>query len=384
MRFARSISSDGCSSRWRPISFRNSCSASVVASRAAASSSGTAPARGRSRRAARCRGCPAAGRGARGRPRPGRAPVRARRPRRGGCTLLLPTVDQRGDGSCKRVTAGRGHAGICRLRFRGALNAAASARFGGDGAWNPRCTSPGETGFKRTERRRRDPGEPDGAVATAERQDGSPPMASRAQREDAGAASARAAARAPPRRPRSPPRASASTTSSAASTGARASSAGSSRSVSPRCSPRSLVAAGAAIGLTGDGSRGDRRAPRSSASAAASRCSSCSCSPTTRAGTSPAACRASTAAARASGRWAIGLIVTVGAGASRRSCSATSTTCSSSSTCPRSPSRRASRSRRGGAITLAISIVATVLAAVAGGKAGERYHRRVDRAGFVD
>ncbi len=38
----------------------------------------------------------------------------------------------------------------------------------------------------------------------------------------------------------------------------------------------------------------------------------------------------------------------------------------------------------GGALTLAISIVATVLAAVAGGKAGERYHKRVDRAGFVD
>ena len=31
IRLARSISSDGVSSRWRPISFRNSCSASVVA-----------------------------------------------------------------------------------------------------------------------------------------------------------------------------------------------------------------------------------------------------------------------------------------------------------------------------------------------------------------
>ena len=38
----------------------------------------------------------------------------------------------------------------------------------------------------------------------------------------------------------------------------------------------------------------------------------------------------------------------------------------------------------GGAIALAVSIVATVLAAVAGGKVGERYHQRVDRAGFVD
>jgi hypothetical protein len=38
----------------------------------------------------------------------------------------------------------------------------------------------------------------------------------------------------------------------------------------------------------------------------------------------------------------------------------------------------------GGAIVLAVSIVATVLAAVAGGKLGERYHKRVDLAGFVD
>ena len=38
----------------------------------------------------------------------------------------------------------------------------------------------------------------------------------------------------------------------------------------------------------------------------------------------------------------------------------------------------------GGAIVLAVSLVATVIAAVAGGKLGERYHARVDRAGFVD
>jgi hypothetical protein len=39
---------------------------------------------------------------------------------------------------------------------------------------------------------------------------------------------------------------------------------------------------------------------------------------------------------------------------------------------------------RGGAIVLAASLVASLIAAVAGGKLGERYHRRVDRAGFVD
>jgi hypothetical protein len=29
-------------------------------------------------------------------------------------------------------------------------------------------------------------------------------------------------------------------------------------------------------------------------------------------------------------------------------------------------------------------VLGTLLAAVVGGKAGERYHRKVDRAGFVD
>ena len=38
----------------------------------------------------------------------------------------------------------------------------------------------------------------------------------------------------------------------------------------------------------------------------------------------------------------------------------------------------------GGVLALAIVVAGTLFAAVAGGKAGERYHRRVDRAGFVD
>jgi hypothetical protein len=38
----------------------------------------------------------------------------------------------------------------------------------------------------------------------------------------------------------------------------------------------------------------------------------------------------------------------------------------------------------GGAIALAAAVIATLLAAIVGGKAGERYHRKVDRAGFVD
>jgi hypothetical protein len=36
----------------------------------------------------------------------------------------------------------------------------------------------------------------------------------------------------------------------------------------------------------------------------------------------------------------------------------------------------------GGALALAIVVLGTLVAAVAGGKAGERYHRKVDRAGF--
>jgi hypothetical protein len=38
----------------------------------------------------------------------------------------------------------------------------------------------------------------------------------------------------------------------------------------------------------------------------------------------------------------------------------------------------------GGALALAIVLIGTLVAAVAGGKAGERYHRRVDRVGFAD
>ena len=38
----------------------------------------------------------------------------------------------------------------------------------------------------------------------------------------------------------------------------------------------------------------------------------------------------------------------------------------------------------GGAITLIAIALGTLLAAIAGGKAGERYHRRVDAAGYRD
>jgi len=38
----------------------------------------------------------------------------------------------------------------------------------------------------------------------------------------------------------------------------------------------------------------------------------------------------------------------------------------------------------GGAIALAAVVLGTLLAAIVGGKAGERYHRKVDRVGFVD
>ena len=38
----------------------------------------------------------------------------------------------------------------------------------------------------------------------------------------------------------------------------------------------------------------------------------------------------------------------------------------------------------GGVIALAAILLGTIVAAMAGGKVGERYHRRVDRAGFTD
>jgi hypothetical protein len=38
----------------------------------------------------------------------------------------------------------------------------------------------------------------------------------------------------------------------------------------------------------------------------------------------------------------------------------------------------------GGALALAIVVIGTLVSAVAGGKTGERYHRKVDRAGFLD
>jgi hypothetical protein len=37
----------------------------------------------------------------------------------------------------------------------------------------------------------------------------------------------------------------------------------------------------------------------------------------------------------------------------------------------------------GGVLALIIVVIGTLIAAIAGGKAGERYHRKVDRAGFV-
>jgi hypothetical protein len=38
----------------------------------------------------------------------------------------------------------------------------------------------------------------------------------------------------------------------------------------------------------------------------------------------------------------------------------------------------------GGIIALAAIVLGTLLAAMFGGKVGERYHKRIDRAGFVD
>jgi hypothetical protein len=38
----------------------------------------------------------------------------------------------------------------------------------------------------------------------------------------------------------------------------------------------------------------------------------------------------------------------------------------------------------GALITLGLVVLGTLIAAIAGGKVGQRYHRKVDRAGYVD
>ena len=86
-------------------------------------------------------------------------------------------------------------------------------------------------------------------------------------------------------------------------------------------------------------------------------------------------------AARASARGSIGLIVTVALALAAVDRSATSTTCSSSSTCRRCRSATR-RSPPAALIALAAIVLGSLLAAMAGGKVGERYHKRVDRAGL--
>jgi len=38
----------------------------------------------------------------------------------------------------------------------------------------------------------------------------------------------------------------------------------------------------------------------------------------------------------------------------------------------------------GGGIALAVTLILSLLVAMAGGKAGERYHRKIDRFGYSD
>ncbi len=77
--------------------------------------------------------------------------------------------------------------------------------------------------------------------------------------------------------------------------------------------------------------------------------------------------------------WVFGLLVTAARGRRRARSSATSTTCSSKLNLPRIPVD-ASDLTTGGAISLAAIVLGSLLAAMIGGKVGQRYHRRVDRA----
>ena len=140
-------------------------------------------------------------------------------------------------------------------------------------------------------------------------------------------------------------------------------------------------AAGAAIGLTGARRRGAGET-ETIASAAAIALLVVLMPPTTAAATSPGGCRASTARRQGIAAWVIGLLVTIVI-----------------ALVAPWPGRRVQRRRAAqpaalpvGDETLAPAAwiatgrdrARTLLRARAGGKAGERYHRSVDRAGFVD
>ena len=82
------------------------------------------------------------------------------------------------------------------------------------------------------------------------------------------------------------------------------------------------------------------------------------------------------------GAWLIGLIITVVAGDRRAYRSAPSTTCVERREPAGAAGRRLETLRQAARSRLAWSWLGTLLAAALGGKAGERYHRKVDRAGF--
>ena len=137
-----------------------------------------------------------------------------------------------------------------------------------------------------------------------------------------------------------------------------------------------LAAAGVAVGLT-EPLTATRSAPRRrSASAARSRCWPCLWSPTAAAATSRAGCRASTAPARVSPRGDrrrrhVALAVAAAVFGSEYNVL-------ERLNLPALPVGDGELAT-GGAIALAAVVIVTLVAAVAGGKAGERYHRRVDR-----
>ena len=143
-----------------------------------------------------------------------------------------------------------------------------------------------------------------------------------------------------------------------------------------------LAAAGAAIGLTATPSPRRRRTPRRSVWAAASRCVVVLMLAYYAGGYVAGRMSRFDGGRQGLGTWAIGLIVTV-ALAIAAVVLGDQYNVLEQLNLPSLPVGDQTLAT-GGIIAIAAIIVGTLLAAMFGGKVGERYHKRVDRAGFVD
>ncbi len=144
-----------------------------------------------------------------------------------------------------------------------------------------------------------------------------------------------------------------------------------------------LAAAGAAVGLTDTTeSEATCRAPRRSASAAASRCVVVLMLAYYAGGYVAGRMSRFDGGRQGLGTWAIGLVVTIVL-ALAAVVLGDEYNVLEQLNLPSLPVGDQSLAT-GGLIALAAIVLGTLLAAMFGGKVGERYHKRVDRAGFVD